>query len=81
MSATILTHSLNRDAPTHAHPPQIVVAEQPKQLYKFLTAICAVIGGVFTVAGEAPRTRPGLAAATSTVVLPPWACSTWPASI
>ncbi|KAI7844497.1 hypothetical protein COHA_001856 [Chlorella ohadii] len=32
-------------------PIQIVVAEQPKQLYKFLTAICAVIGGVFTVAG------------------------------
>lgn len=36
--------------------PQIVVAEQPKQLYKFLTAICAVIGGVFTVAGEAGGT-------------------------
>ena len=32
-------------------PIQIVVTEQPKQLYKFLTAICAVIGGVFTVAG------------------------------
>jgi hypothetical protein len=32
-------------------PIQIVVTEQPRQLYKFLTAICAVIGGVFTVAG------------------------------
>lgn len=37
--------------------PQIVVAEQPKQLYKFLTAICAVIGGVFTVAGGDMRTK------------------------
>lgn len=32
-------------------PVQIVVTEKPKQLYHFLTAICAVIGGVFTVAG------------------------------
>ena len=35
-------------------PIQIVVTEQPKQLYRFLTAVCAVIGGVFTVAGVPP---------------------------
>jgi len=32
-------------------PIQIVVSEKPKALYHFLTAICAVVGGVFTVAG------------------------------
>lgn len=30
---------------------QIVVTEQPKQFYRFVTSTCAVIGGVFTVAG------------------------------
>ena len=43
-------------------PIQIVVTEQPKQLYRFLTAVCAVIGGVFTVAGGgAGRRRLALA--------------------
>lgn len=32
-------------------PIQIVVMERAKPLYHFLTAICAVIGGVFTVMG------------------------------
>eukprot|EP00887_Chlorella_sp_A99_P005644 scaffold1.g5644.t1 len=32
-------------------PIQIVVTERAKPLYHFLTAICAVIGGVFTVMG------------------------------
>ena len=32
-------------------PVQIVVTERPKALYHFLTAVCAVVGGVFTVAG------------------------------
>lgn len=31
--------------------PQVVVRELPKQWYKFLTTTCAVVGGVFTVAG------------------------------
>jgi hypothetical protein len=30
---------------------QVVVCEQPRPWYKFLTTTCAVIGGVFTVAG------------------------------
>ncbi|WIA40888.1 hypothetical protein OEZ86_004551 [Tetradesmus obliquus] len=30
---------------------QVVVREQPRPWYKFLTTTCAVIGGVFTVAG------------------------------
>ncbi len=30
---------------------QVVVKEQPKHWYKFLTTTCAVVGGVFTVAG------------------------------
>lgn len=29
----------------------MVVKEQPKPWYKFLTTTCAVVGGVFTVAG------------------------------
>lgn len=32
-------------------PIQIVVTEAPKQFYRFVTSTCAVIGGVFTVAG------------------------------
>lgn len=32
-------------------PIQIVVSEKPKPIYHFLTAVCAVVGGVFTVAG------------------------------
>jgi hypothetical protein len=32
-------------------PLQVVVRELPKQWYKFLTTTCAVVGGVFTVAG------------------------------
>lgn len=32
-------------------PIQIVVTEKQKYLYHFLVSICAVIGGVFTVAG------------------------------
>ncbi len=32
-------------------PIQIVVTERPKPLYHFLVSICAVVGGVFTVAG------------------------------
>eukprot|EP00878_Enallax_costatus_P014548 GHUV01015219.1.p1 GENE.GHUV01015219.1~~GHUV01015219.1.p1 ORF type:complete len:378 (+),score=57.58 GHUV01015219.1:239-1372(+) len=32
-------------------PLQVVVKELPKHWYKFLTTTCAVIGGVFTVAG------------------------------
>ena len=32
-------------------PIQIVVSERPKPLYHFLVSICAVVGGVFTVAG------------------------------
>ncbi len=32
-------------------PIQIVVTEKPKAWYHFLTAVCAVVGGVFTVAG------------------------------
>ncbi len=35
----------------HLSPIQIIVSERAKPLYHFLTAICAVIGGVFTVAG------------------------------
>lgn len=30
---------------------QVVVRELPKAWYKFLTTTCAVVGGVFTVAG------------------------------
>jgi hypothetical protein len=30
---------------------QVVVREQPRPWYKFLTTTCAVVGGVFTVAG------------------------------
>lgn len=32
-------------------PVQIVVTEKPKALYHFITTLCAIIGGVFTVAG------------------------------
>ncbi|EFN59158.1 hypothetical protein CHLNCDRAFT_138016 [Chlorella variabilis] len=54
---TVQSHKYNAEDHASAKftykmsPIQIVVTEQPKQLYKFLTAICAVIGGVFTVAG------------------------------
>jgi hypothetical protein len=34
-----------------ASPIQIVVTDRPKRLYKFVTSTCAVIGGIFTVAG------------------------------
>lgn len=30
---------------------QIVVTEQGKKWYHFMTTLCAIIGGVFTVAG------------------------------
>jgi hypothetical protein len=32
-------------------PVQIVVSEVPRQWYRFVTSMCAVVGGVFTVAG------------------------------
>lgn len=32
-------------------PIQIVVRETPRELYKFITSLCAIVGGVFTVAG------------------------------
>lgn len=32
-------------------PIQIVVTEKPKAFYRFVTSTCAVVGGVFTVAG------------------------------
>lgn len=32
-------------------PIQIVVRERPKAFYHFITSLCAIIGGVFTVAG------------------------------
>lgn len=35
----------------HLSPIQIVVREEPKELYKFVTSLCAIVGGVFTVAG------------------------------
>ena len=41
--------------PLHHPPPfsspQIVVSEASKPLYHFLTTTCAIVGGVFTVAG------------------------------
>lgn len=30
---------------------QIIVTPKPKYWYSFITSICAVVGGVFTVAG------------------------------
>lgn len=50
-------HSYKRDEhPTvkityNLSPLQVVVRELPKAWYKFLTTTCAVVGGVFTVAG------------------------------
>eukprot|EP00210_Caulerpa_lentillifera_P006618 g6323.t1 len=35
----------------HLSPIQIVVKEELKEVYKFVTSLCAIIGGVFTVAG------------------------------
>jgi len=35
----------------HLSPIQIVVREEPREIYKFVTSLCAIIGGVFTVAG------------------------------
>jgi hypothetical protein len=32
-------------------PIQIVVSEAPRAWYRFVTSMCAVVGGVFTVAG------------------------------
>lgn len=32
-------------------PVQIVVSETTKPFYAFVTSICAIIGGVFTIAG------------------------------
>lgn len=32
-------------------PIQITVTEKTKPFYHFITAVCAVVGGVFTVAG------------------------------
>lgn len=34
-----------------ASKPQVIVREKPRQWYHFLTTTCAIIGGVFTVAG------------------------------
>ena len=31
--------------------PQIVVSERRKAFYHFITTLCAIVGGVFTVAG------------------------------
>lgn len=42
----------NTHPPTHAHArTQVIVKEMPRQWYHFLTTLCAIIGGVFTVAG------------------------------
>ena len=54
---TVQSHAY--DAADHAaakftyrmSPVQIVVSEKSKAFYHFLTAVCAVVGGVFTVAG------------------------------
>ncbi len=54
---TVQSHAY--DAPDHASvkfthrmsPVQIVVAEKEKRLGRFLVSVCAVIGGIFTVAG------------------------------
>ena len=54
---TVQSHAY--DAQDHAaskftyrmSPVQIIVTEKSKALYHFLTAVCAVVGGVFTVAG------------------------------
>lgn len=54
---TVHSHTYNSDSiPTskfsyHLSPIQIVVKEKPKELYKFITSLCAIVGGVFTVAG------------------------------
>jgi len=34
-------------------PMQVLVKEQPRPFYHFITTVCAIIGGVFTVAGIA----------------------------
>jgi hypothetical protein len=34
-------------------PMQVLVKEQPRPFYHFLTTVCAIVGGVFTVAGMA----------------------------
>ena len=32
-------------------PMQVVVSQKSKEVYHFLTSLCAIVGGVFTVAG------------------------------
>ena len=45
-------HFLTASAHAHTHThSQIVVKEINKPWYHFLTTTCAIIGGVFTVAG------------------------------
>eukprot|EP00240_Pyramimonas_obovata_P001133 CAMPEP_0118942772 /NCGR_PEP_ID=MMETSP1169-20130426/36801_1 /TAXON_ID=36882 /ORGANISM="Pyramimonas obovata, Strain CCMP722" /LENGTH=486 /DNA_ID=CAMNT_0006887843 /DNA_START=217 /DNA_END=1677 /DNA_ORIENTATION=+ len=37
-------------------PMQVLVKEKPRHFYHFITTVCAIIGGVFTVAGIADST-------------------------
>ena len=32
-------------------PMQVVVKEEKKAFYHFITTVCAIVGGVFTIAG------------------------------
>lgn len=54
---TVQSHAYNTEDHASAKftyrmsPIQIIVTEKDKPLYHFLISICAVIGGVFTVAG------------------------------
>ncbi|KAI8472288.1 MAG: protein disulfide isomerase [Monoraphidium minutum] len=54
---TVHSHTYISDHPPTAKftydlsPIQVVVREKPRQWYHFLTTTCAIIGGVFTVAG------------------------------
>jgi hypothetical protein len=47
-----ISPNLNPESnPPPSPHPQIVVKEKPRHWYHFLTTTCAIIGGVFTVAG------------------------------
>lgn len=54
---TVHSHMYDTDQPPAAKfsydlsPVQIVVKEMPRPWYHFLTTLCAIIGGVFTVLG------------------------------
>lgn len=54
---TVHSHTYSSDSIPSAKfsyymsPIQIVVKEQLREVYKFVTSLCAIIGGVFTVAG------------------------------